>query len=87
MGRLFRASSPYNKKHNKIYLGQTEDVAKRLKLYNSSYFKNSHTSIFDGKWVLVYKEEALNRSDALKREKQLKSCRGREFIRNFLKNK
>ncbi|MCI0449145.1 MAG: GIY-YIG nuclease family protein [Chlorobi bacterium] len=33
-------------------------------------------------WEIVYKEEFSTKSEALKREKELKSFKGREFIRN-----
>jgi predicted GIY-YIG superfamily endonuclease len=35
-------------------------------------------------WDVVYKEELSDRPAALRREKQLKSYRGREFIRTRL---
>lgn len=74
----------FNKKHDKIYIGQTENLAGRLKLHNSKTFPNSYTARFDGKWQLIYSEEIENRSDAIKREKQLKSYRGREFIKQHI---
>ena len=73
----------YNKKNNKIYIGQTKDLENRLELHNQKVFKG-FTSRFDGEWVLIYSEEVEFRSNALKREKQLKSFRGREFIKNFI---
>lgn len=39
---------------------------------------------FDGAWELIYSEDAKNREEALKREKQLKSYRGRQFIKRFI---
>ena len=74
----------YNKEHNKIYIGQTEDLEKRLKLHTEKEFKNSFTSRFDGKWSIIYTEEVLDRKQALIREKQLKSYRGREFIKKYI---
>ncbi len=47
----------------------------------------SYISRFDGEWSLIYKEEAVDRNSAIKREKQLKSYRGREFIKNLIKEK
>lgn len=74
----------YNRKNNKIYIGQTEDLEKRLRLHNEKTFKHSYTSRFDGEWILIYKEETNNRVSALKREKQLKSFRGREFVKQYI---
>ncbi len=73
----------FNRRHIKIYIGQTEDLEQRIKFHNSKEFKNSFTSRFDGGWILIYKEEAETRQGALKREKQLKSYRGREFIKSL----
>ncbi len=81
---MFYIYALYNKKHAKIYIGQTDNLGLRIKLHNSKEFKKSYTSRFDGEWILLYKEELKTRSDALKREKQLKSYRGREFIKNLI---
>jgi putative endonuclease len=35
-------------------------------------------------WRLIYTESFLLKLDAMKREKQLKSAKGREFIWNFI---
>ena len=70
----------YNCKNNKIYIGQTNNLEERMNLHNSGTFKNSYTSRFDGVWKEVYREELETRIDALTREKQLKSYRGRQFI-------
>ena len=74
----------YNKKHGKIYIGQCEDLERRLEMHNEKIFKNSYTARFSGIWILIYKEMASDRKGALLREKQLKSFRGREFIKNFI---
>ncbi len=81
---MFYVYSVYNKKHNKIYIGQTENLDQRVQLHNDKEFKNSYTARFDGGWVLIYKEELETRLEALKREKQLKSYRGREFIKKLI---
>ena len=75
----------FNKKHKKIYIGQTENLEERLNLHKNKSFKNSYTAKLDGNWELIYNEEASTRKDAIKREKQLKSYRGREFIKNLIK--
>jgi putative endonuclease len=74
----------YNTKFNKIYIGQTENLEERLRLHKEKTFKNSYTSRFDGEWILIYKEEAENRRYALNREKQLKSFRGRESLKQYI---
>lgn len=82
---MFYVYAIYNKKHNKIYIGQTINLKKRLELHNNKEFKNCYTSRFDGKWELIYKEKCNNRQAALIREKQLKSYQGRQFIKTHIK--
>ena len=69
----------YNREYKKIYIGQTKDLGTRLKLHNDKFFKG-YTSRFGGKWVVIYTEEVKDRKEALIREKQLKSYRGRQSI-------
>ena len=74
----------YNSEHDKIYIGQTVDLVNRLKQHNDSSFKK-FTSRYSGDWVLVYQENFYSRSDARKREKQIKSYQGRKFVREEIK--
>ena len=74
----------YNKKHRKVYIGQTEDLNERIRLHNNKEFRKSYTAKYDGEWILIYNESCLHRKEALKREKQLKSYRGREFIKQHI---
>jgi putative endonuclease len=37
-------------------------------------------------WEIIYYEEFERRSEAMRREKELKSHKGREFIREFVLN-
>ncbi|MBL1213414.1 MAG: GIY-YIG nuclease family protein [Ignavibacteriae bacterium] len=67
----------YSKKFDKIYIGQTMDLEIRLEEHNDGL--SNYTKKFIP-WELVYSEKADTRSDALIREKQLKSSRGRSFI-------
>ena len=72
---------------DKIYIGQAEDFEKRLKRHNKelSYNKKSYTAKNKGPWKLVYKEVFKTRTEALKREKYLKSHVGRDYIRLVIK--
>jgi len=81
---MFVVYAIYNHKHDKVYIGQTRDIEDRLDFHQSKIFRGSYTSRFDGEWKLIYKENAPNRQIALKRERQLKSFRGREFIRKYI---
>lgn len=77
---MFIVYAIYNNRHKKIYIGQTDNLERRLQEHNLKILKG-YTSNFDGLWVVIYSEEVETRSIALKREKQLKSFRGREFVK------
>ena len=65
----------------KGYVGQTEDLERRLAEHNDPlYNKLKHTSRGQGLWYLVHSEEFHTRSEAMKREKWLKSGMGREWL-------
>jgi putative endonuclease len=81
---MFFVYAIYNSKYDKIYIGQTEDLVLRLTLHNNREFKGCYTAKFDGKWKIIYKEEARSRKEALVREKQLKSYQGRRFIKSHI---
>ena len=78
---MFFVYAVYNRKVGKFYIGQTYDLAKRLNEHNQKTFKG-YTSRFDGSWEVIYREEIASREEALRREKQLKSYRGREFVKS-----
>ncbi|ABG57502.1 GIY-YIG nuclease family protein [Cytophaga hutchinsonii] len=61
------------------YIGQTEDLALRLEQHNSNFYK-SYTNN-KGPWVLIHFECYETRSEALRREKYLKSGAGRDWIK------
>ncbi len=73
----------YNREAGQSYIGQTRDLKGRLRLHNEHTFK-SYTARFPGVWELIYKESVASRSEALLREKQLKSGNGRVFIKGFI---
>lgn len=79
-GEKYYVYAIYNAQCNKIYIGQTKNLDDRLKLHNEKIFRG-YTSQFEGSWIVIYKEKVNSRQEALKREKQLKSFRGREFIK------
>ena len=64
-----------------FYTGYTSDLQKRIERHNNSmniYTKNR------GPWKLIYYEVYFSRSEAMKREKFLKTGKGREQIRHLL---
>lgn len=82
---MFYVYVVYNRNSNKIYIGQTDDLLKRVKEHNDSNNKtHAFTQRFLGNWELIYKEELKTRQEAKTRERQLKSYRGREYIKNLI---
>lgn len=70
---------------DKIYIGQTQDLSKRLSEHNDPACHNTHhTKRYHGPWKLIHSESFSTRSEAMKREKALKSSRGRNWIREVL---
>ena len=67
-------------KEGKIYIGQTDDLARRVEEHNDPD-GHGYTSKYQP-WVLVYQEELTSRQKAMGREKYLKTGVGREWIRN-----
>ena len=66
----------------RIYIGQTDDLERRLRQHNDREFdRRSFTKLHKGPWKLVYSEQFTSRTQALLREKQLKSHKGRDWLR------
>ena len=68
--------------YKKIYIGFTADLEERIFLHNHPISKG-YTSRFKP-WILIYSEEQPDKKSAMIREKQLKSARGRLFIKTFI---
>ncbi len=85
---MFFVYAIYNKERNKIYIGQTKDMSSRLARHNKELpsKKSSYTSKQSGVWEIIYTEEFNTRLEALQREKQLKSYRGRIFVRSKIQS-
>ncbi len=71
-----------SKKDNRLYIGLSLDVDRRLKEHNAGYCRSTKSR---RPFVLIYKEECFSLEVARQREKFLKSGTGREFL-NKLKD-
>lgn len=74
----------YNQETKRVYIGETSNIDRRLWEHNQKR-GNHFTAKQRGIWEFIYKEEVNTRKEALIREKQLKSYRGRQFIEKFIK--
>ncbi|WP_317126777.1 GIY-YIG nuclease family protein [Mucilaginibacter conchicola] len=66
-----------------MYIGFTSDMHNRFLSHNKLATKG-HTIKYRP-WVIAYTEEYGSKSEAMKREKQLKSANGRDFIRSEIR--
>ena len=76
---MFTVYVLHSHKFNKIYIGFTSDIEKRLFAHNHSSNKG-WTKSFQP-WKIIYFEEFETKEEAMIREKKLKSSKGREFIK------
>ena len=80
---MFSVYVLYSKNWNKIYIGFTSDLEQRLRSHNE-LSKKGWTVKFRP-WQLIYKEVYSLKPEAMKREKELKTAKGRDFIRFLIK--
>ena len=75
---MFTVYVLYSEKFNKIYIGYTGNLEERLLSHNKLGTKG-HTLKYRP-WVVAFTEEYPTKTQAMKREKALKSGKGREYI-------
>ncbi len=68
-------------KDQSYYIGQTDDLDKRLSQHNEGISKYTSRK---KPWKLVYYEEFESRKEAIKRERFLKKQKNREFYKNLI---
>lgn len=74
----------YSSKFDKIYIGYTQNLIQRFHSHNYRS-KKGWTKNFRP-WEVIYTETFDNKTAALKREKQLKGGKGREWIHQKIKS-
>ena len=79
---MFTVYALYSESYDKIYIGMTSNMDERFKSHNELAKKG--WTMHYRPWIIVYREEFEEKSAALKREKQLKSSGGRNFIRSLV---
>ena len=75
---MFTVYVLYSERSDRLYIGQSGNLRERLQAHESG--KVFSTKPFRP-WKLVYQEQCSSRAEAMKRERELKSHQGREFIR------
>ena len=74
----------YSEKFDKIYIGFTSDLEKRILSHN--HLATKGWTIKFRPWSVVHTEKFDTKAAAMNREKELKSARGRKFIRENILN-
>jgi putative endonuclease len=77
---MFKVYILYSVIKDKYYVGQTEDLERRLAVHNMR--NNMGTS----DWELKYYESFETRSEAMKRESEIKSKKRRSYLEGLIKN-
>ena len=67
----------YSKSIDKFYVGSTNNIDNRIYRHNKGQSKYTRKGI---PWELVYLEKFNNRTDAYRREKQIKNMKSRKYI-------
>ncbi len=79
---MFSVYVLYSLTFKKIYIGYTSNLEKRLIAHN--HLGNKGWTKKFQPWVLIYCEKFENKYEAILREKQLKSAKGREYLKNSI---
>jgi putative endonuclease len=69
------------KKSGRYYIGQTQDIAKRLDKHSRGETKSLKNR---GEFELVYVEKVSSRAEAMRRERQIKSYKGGVAFKRLL---
>ena len=73
-----------SQKDSKYYIGSSSNVDARLNFHNTGLQRSTKHRI---PFILVYQEELANKTEALVREKQIKSYKGGEAFRKLIAGK
>ena len=73
----------YSKKIDKIYIGFTSDLINRIHSHN--HFSTKGYTVRFRPWEVIHVEFFQSKTEAMQREKYLKSGAGRDWIKAFVK--
>ncbi|MCW5921732.1 MAG: GIY-YIG nuclease family protein [Saprospiraceae bacterium] len=77
---MFTVYVLYSAKHDKIYIGYTSNLKQRLISHNELGTKGY--TLKYRPWEVVFTEQFQTKTEAIRREKALKTAAGRAFIWN-----
>ena len=73
----------YSETKDQYYVGQTSDIASRLSKHNKGYVRSTKSG---RPWKCVLIEKYPSRSEACKRENEIKSKKKRAYICSLIEN-
>jgi putative endonuclease len=71
----------HSEKINRYYIGVTDNLTWRLERHNQGWGRYTKRGI---PWKLVYTESFAQKTDALKREKEIKRMKSRKYIESLI---
>jgi putative endonuclease len=74
----------YSLTKDKFYIGFTSNLEERINRHNQ---KSKGFTGHINDWEMMYSESFATKSEALAREKQIKSCKSRSKIQQLISNK
>ncbi len=75
---MYTVYALYSENHQKIYIGYTSNLEARYLSHNQ--LATTGWTVKYRPWEIVHSEIFQSKSEAMKREKELKSAKGRQFI-------
>ena len=72
----------YSKAHDRFYIGHCSDISNRLKRHNDGATPSTKPY---RPWEIVYYEILETKSEAIKREKEIKKQKSRIYIEKLIK--
>ncbi len=76
---MFTVYILYSEKFDRYYIGQTNDIEKRIIRHNSG---NVISTKHYRPWKIVYTKEFTTRAEAMKEETRLKAFKNRVYLEN-----
>ena len=74
----------YSKSRDKYYVGYTHDLELRLIHHNQGWTKSTKSGI---PWVLEHSEKYVTKSEAMRREREIKNQKSRQYIELLIRKK
>ena len=80
---MFTVYVLYSATRDRYYVGQTNDLPDRIRRHNEGRNKATKSG---GVWTLVYSEQYETRSEAVRRESEIKARKSRRYIEGLIKS-